>query len=455
MRIQRGFSLLELSVALIIISLLLGFGMTAGKDALEGSDRVSTQQRMATIQKALDNFARQNGYLPCPAKRSLAPGTSGFGEESRAATVCTAAGDIANVPIAPGTPVIYIGAVPVATLGLPDAYAADAWTNKFLYAVGMEFVGSPTSYEVSDGPITVMYGDVSGTNYAITTDRAGDPGAAAAYVVLSHGPDGKGAYPLNGTAVGKACGATTNNDVANCDDTDATFYDTEYNDGTNAPTFFDDYVVWSSNALSRSELVSPDDSSGGNCLAVPASACLTAIATAASAPDCNTLCSAAGYSSSGPSTTNCTYDGACAGVKQRCDYQCCCTGVPTGGCEAATDAWGGGCIGDVPILPQGGTATIINTIEGFTGTETATCNAGGTGVVAYSAEACSVTSPGGDPGGCSSGNCSNWCAPCIGGLPHTGQVNTSLCKKIITSSDPCEAVCAYRHCSTGACAPCP
>jgi prepilin-type N-terminal cleavage/methylation domain-containing protein len=99
-----------------------------------------------------------------------------------------------------------------------------------------------------------------------------EPGTSAAYVVISHGPDGRGAYPVAGTAVPalKKCNddATANSspppctssantncrDIENCQTGGAfngNFYDTTYNDGTNDTVYFDDYVVWGSNALQR------------------------------------------------------------------------------------------------------------------------------------------------------------------------------------------------------------
>jgi prepilin-type N-terminal cleavage/methylation domain-containing protein len=101
-----------------------------------------------------------------------------------------------------------------------------------------------------------------------------EAGTNASYIVVSHGPDGRGAFPTDGTAVPalKKCNtgiastdlmpppcttdANTNcRDIENCQTGgtfDANFYDTTYNDGTNDTVYFDDYVVWGSNALLRS-----------------------------------------------------------------------------------------------------------------------------------------------------------------------------------------------------------
>lgn len=253
---QQGFSLLELSVVLAIISVLVGFGMTLSNTVMKNSDKLVTQERLLIIKKALDNYAAQNGFLPCPAKRALAADDSAFGMEMRNSTTCTTSADLVRVP-ASGTPFTFIGAVPVRALGLSANFAGDAWGNKFTYVVSGQHVGDIDSYATVDGPISVRYGDRTMTSYTITTARTDAlgaynvPGPAATFVVISHGPDGKGAYPTNGITISTPCGSSNNNDVENCDDANMIYYDTAYNDGTDAAKFFDDYVVWSSNALNR------------------------------------------------------------------------------------------------------------------------------------------------------------------------------------------------------------
>lgn len=249
---RQGFSLLELSAVLTIIAVLVTFGINIANSAIKGSDRTTTQERLLAIQKSLDAYVRVNGFYPCPSSRALVPTDSGFGVESRSTTTCTTSGTALVLTGASGA---YIGGVPVRTLNLPDTYAADAWGNKITYAVSSLHIGSVGAAYTTDGPLIIRSGDRTGTNYAITTVREEDgsnaDGASGVYVLISHGPDGKGAWPMNGTSVTTACGATSNNDVENCDDANVTFYDTQYNDGDQASTFFDDYVLWYSNLLDR------------------------------------------------------------------------------------------------------------------------------------------------------------------------------------------------------------
>lgn len=268
---QRGFTLLEMAVVLGIIALIVGFGLSLGDNALKSADRVEAQERLVTIQMALDNYAAAHGYLPCPYSRALVPANDvTFGVENRSGTTCTASG--AGLVSVSST---FIGGVPVRTLGLPDSYAGDPWGNKYTYAVSASHVGSAVSYGATDPTLTVMMGDrtVAGTFYSISasTNRAISPstsaaitpntsgptstGAGATYVVVSHGPSGLGAFPMNGTAVVNACGTSNKIDVENCNDTNATFYDALYNDNGADAQFFDDYVVWASNALVRGPIV--------------------------------------------------------------------------------------------------------------------------------------------------------------------------------------------------------
>jgi len=262
--LQSGYTLLELSVVLLVLALIAGFGISLGQNIMQGSDRITTQQRLVSIQTALNSYAQQYGYLPCPSSRALLPTDSAFGVEQRIATPgaypaarcdTTTSPALKIVPSAVA-PSIYIGAVPTQTLGLPANYAADAWGNKFLYAVSYQHVSGSDSYFTQDGPITVNFSD--GVNsYPITTNRLGVTGAGAVYAVVSHGADGKGGYAFNSTTQTIACTAGAI-DSGNCDDGDAIFYDAAFNDGdSTSASFFDDYIIWGSNKLNRAPVLSP------------------------------------------------------------------------------------------------------------------------------------------------------------------------------------------------------
>ena len=249
---RHGFTLVELSIVLVIAAIIVTFGINIGVSAISGSHKMTTRSRLLTIQSALNNYAQATGYLPCPAGRALTPANSNFGTEARDGTThttCDTGNGLIQVP-ASGSPFIYIGAVPVRSLGLPDAYEGDAWGNKFTYAVSGLHVGDRSSYATVDGPITITGNGTTLTTARGTSGNNGG-GPAATYVVVSHGADGKGAYPVNGTAVGVPCSGN-GADIANCNDNDMIFDDSSFSDNNNQlSSWFDDYIVWGSNALDR------------------------------------------------------------------------------------------------------------------------------------------------------------------------------------------------------------
>lgn len=276
---RAAFSLIEMAVVIGIIALVLGFGISLGTNAVHSAEQVNTQQRMAVLKRALDDFADANGYLPCPADRTLTPfyDVTNFGVAS-----CTPTGtgivDQENLGI------VLIGAVPVRTLGLPDSYAADAWNNKFTYAVSTAH-GSLTaaSYRNSKGAINIMSG--TGTWARILTSEI-DRGVVgntstdigdrpnATYVVISHGADGCGAYPIENSAVVVSSCSTTRLDALNYDDIE-NFQEETLNDGSVDALYFDDYVVWGSGALRFPELRNDPDIADGGVASGTAPACVT------------------------------------------------------------------------------------------------------------------------------------------------------------------------------------
>lgn len=253
---QRGFTLLELAVVLVIISLIAGFGVNIGQNAVKNGTRLTMLEKMALIKTALDNYANRNGYLPCPADPLLRPDNANFGQQSVnfgvEASGCISTAAPYGVQQQGNT---WIGMVPTQSLGLDESYAIDAWGNKITYAVSGNHVGLSgntmglNSYAEQQGTIIVNSNTLAAP-VTLSTNFTGLPGEGATYVVVSHGKDGRGAIGQNATAPGLACTGSTI-DVQNCDRSNAVFYDSEYNEGAQTATTFDDYVVWGSNATAR------------------------------------------------------------------------------------------------------------------------------------------------------------------------------------------------------------
>lgn len=65
-REQKGFTLVELAIVLVIIGLIVGAGITVWRTTLESTRLSTTKSNLENIKSAVINFAMANGRLPCP-----------------------------------------------------------------------------------------------------------------------------------------------------------------------------------------------------------------------------------------------------------------------------------------------------------------------------------------------------------------------------------------------------
>src|SRR5207245_11230468 len=72
---SRGFSLVELAVALAIIALLLAGALIPLSTQIDVRSGADTQRSMESIREAIFGFAQANGRLPCPANGATPAGT--------------------------------------------------------------------------------------------------------------------------------------------------------------------------------------------------------------------------------------------------------------------------------------------------------------------------------------------------------------------------------------------
>jgi prepilin-type N-terminal cleavage/methylation domain-containing protein len=218
---QNGFTLVELTMVLIIVALLstgLMFGVSAQRSAAENAD---AQRQLESIREALLGFAIANGRLPCPAVPTLATGDINAG--------------IAATP--PCLNAAQYGVLPWATLGLPEA---DPWGNRYTYFVGSAFtavvpVGAQTSFTLdTNGTANVK------ANSASTANIASDLPA----IIVSHGSRPAGSYQSTGTQLGGATG----DELENADN-NLTFVSHIPSDT------FDDQVIWILPSILKSRMV--------------------------------------------------------------------------------------------------------------------------------------------------------------------------------------------------------
>ena len=65
-RSQRGFSLIELAVVLVIVGLLVGGGIAALNSATQQTRRIEAERQLIHVRDALYGYAMSEGRLPCP-----------------------------------------------------------------------------------------------------------------------------------------------------------------------------------------------------------------------------------------------------------------------------------------------------------------------------------------------------------------------------------------------------
>jgi len=222
----RGFTLLELSIVLIIIALVTGMAVTSGISVIATARQVATQNKMAAIDKAMLAFRTANNRLPCPGDLTITPGSANYGVEGANQGTCVGGTPSANFWNA-SSPCTVEGGVPAATLGLSPDFMYDGWGNRLRYAVDISttttnaFLSLPLTY---NGTITVNDGNGNA--------RSGK----TVYVVVSHGANGHGAYTTSGATINT--GSDNPNELINCHCSGTTGASTNYPaTGYAAPTY--------------------------------------------------------------------------------------------------------------------------------------------------------------------------------------------------------------------------
>lgn len=149
---MRGFTLIEMAVALFIITLVLGSILVPLTTQVEQRKTTDTQRILDQAMEALAGFAAANGRLPCPASS-----TSNGVEDPVGGGNC-------NHP--------FDGFFPAATLGIgpvdAQGYLVDGWAsmqNRVRYAVTNNSSGCAANLYTTTGGMRACWN----TNPGITT----------------------------------------------------------------------------------------------------------------------------------------------------------------------------------------------------------------------------------------------------------------------------------------------
>lgn len=229
-----GFTLIEIAVVIVVLSLLLAMIAGIATAMLGQQRREATRQRLTGVETALALFVSQHQRLPCPANGTLASGHADAGKENPDPPIGACGSNQGN------------GVVPWRALGLAEQDITDGWGNRLTYRVSPDLVVAPsmnftqcdpggtnsTAGTALDGTSGYCLAGCTQASFSTNTANCRKPSAAtygrglrvqnvagtlimnpaadatllistgAAYVVISHGENREGAMNADGIAQG-------------------------------------------------------------------------------------------------------------------------------------------------------------------------------------------------------------------------------------------------------------
>lgn len=203
---KGGFTLIEMAVVLVILSMAAGGGLAIFSRSKDADALRTTRERMEKILRMTELYVLRYGQLPCPASPILRPGDSLFGQSI---SVVTAA--------APGTPAcstsatyslattgattyVFMGAVPVGALGLHPDYMLDGWGRQLSYVVDQDMTNDTDEATPFFNGVSSDISIVDAGGNSVVKDGTGTA-ATPAVLVLSHGRNGFGAFPYKANSL--------------------------------------------------------------------------------------------------------------------------------------------------------------------------------------------------------------------------------------------------------------
>lgn len=243
---QAGFSLLEMSIVLIIIGTLSSVMVPLLLKHTSAANRTLTRQHQEAVFYSLAAHLLAGNPLPCPADPAALGAQFGLAREGGCRGPSTA-----------------VGIVPFRTLGMPEAMVRDGYHRFFTYAVEPKVTVEPDDFNGGrfDDRFRESYCNIPGHRNPcalnlVVKNAQGDPviggeeGSMAfdaenqdfiAVVIVSHGEAGHGAFRCNGTPERLKIQDFGEGEAQNAKD-DLVFIDRPYS--SNPENFFRHLVSW-------------------------------------------------------------------------------------------------------------------------------------------------------------------------------------------------------------------
>jgi len=131
---SEGFTLAEMAIVIFITGLLLTAAAAITLPIMHKARRIETDQKMANIARAIDDYAAQNFRVPCPANPDNKSTNPPFGFEAGSGP----AGDMVPSDCGPD-PARWEGVIPYRTLNIPVDWIRDSAGYYITYAISPAF----------------------------------------------------------------------------------------------------------------------------------------------------------------------------------------------------------------------------------------------------------------------------------------------------------------------------
>ena len=228
---QKGFTLIEMSISLIITGIIIGTAFSLYLPYLENKKVDLTEDRLQDVYAALEEYKKDRGFYPCPAPLNSnrsdanygfaehssypgAPATPHCFDTSVAPGDCKADGSYCvrqgNRPdLLPATPDnrVRIGAVPFRELNISERQSYDGYKSRMYYAVTESMARDTSSYSMQNGMINVV--DSLGNSIS-------NPQSSTNFIVFSAGKNKVGGFNLNGQNANLCTAPYSGIDIQNC-----------------------------------------------------------------------------------------------------------------------------------------------------------------------------------------------------------------------------------------------
>jgi len=185
---EAGFSLLEVAIVLVILGIIGGMSLPLLMAHLNRNTHLKTRSHQDYALNAIAAYVEKNRRFPCPADPQVT------GPEYGAAQV-----QCRNQKAK--------GILPFKTLGIGEAYARDGFKRLMTYVIEPELTKKDTTLQNERGGFITVKNEEGESVLAVPLKDDRNPNAIA-FVLISHGESGMGAY-LGKGQVGKISGGTS------------------------------------------------------------------------------------------------------------------------------------------------------------------------------------------------------------------------------------------------------